>query len=283
MFSDALLEVLRKGDPHLGSRFSINELGGLVRLQLATMHPADWVRPEVHSPDQREGDVADVPLFPNPSYESPETVERLTNDNHYYAWRGLQQKLFFVSQVLLRHSNLLVATALTVTLLLDCFRKLSKTLDPLQLTFAIIAIILLSSSAILVHMRLSQRKPHTRSYQILPWIMVFLLFASFHAPGITFAFQSLLIESTMATTHTGMRPVRIVLNDVTKDIWIANEKDHSLTRITPSSGLQQTVRPSIHWPFDMVFDNEDNIWVSNQYNPYMDKADPLDNTVSQSA
>jgi len=65
MFSDALLRVLDEGHTMAGSRLSLSEIGGLIRTDLRERYRSDWVRPEVHSPDQREGDVARVPLFPN--------------------------------------------------------------------------------------------------------------------------------------------------------------------------------------------------------------------------
>ena len=75
MFSDALINSLRQGSSFLGSRMSISELGDLVRTNLRNAYPNNWVRPEVHSPDQREGDVADVPVFPNPAFGAPKRGE----------------------------------------------------------------------------------------------------------------------------------------------------------------------------------------------------------------
>lgn len=68
MFSDSLLRSLRQGCPTLGPRISLNELGDLVKENLRGAYPDNWVRPEVDSPDQREGDVASTPLFPNAAY-----------------------------------------------------------------------------------------------------------------------------------------------------------------------------------------------------------------------
>jgi hypothetical protein len=68
MFSDALLSVLRRGHPSLGPRFSFSELGDVVKEYIRSKYTDEWVRPEVQSPDQREGDIAHVPLFPNPAY-----------------------------------------------------------------------------------------------------------------------------------------------------------------------------------------------------------------------
>jgi tetratricopeptide (TPR) repeat protein len=70
MFSHSLLRSLRQGHPSLGRRMSLNELGELIKQDLRESFPQDWVRPEVHSPDQREGEVAGVGLFPNPAYEA---------------------------------------------------------------------------------------------------------------------------------------------------------------------------------------------------------------------
>ncbi len=75
MFSDSLLKALRQGCPALGSRLSLNELGDLVKLNLREAYPDTGVRPEVQSPDQREGDVASVPLFPNVAYVAPKKAE----------------------------------------------------------------------------------------------------------------------------------------------------------------------------------------------------------------
>src|SRR5215472_16352357 len=65
MFSDSLLKALAQGHPFLGPRLSLSELGDLVKTHIHAAYPNMGVRPEVHSPDQREGDVASVPLFPN--------------------------------------------------------------------------------------------------------------------------------------------------------------------------------------------------------------------------
>ena len=68
MFSDSLLKSLRQGCPSLGARLSLSEVGDLVKVNLREAYPHAWVRPEVQSPDQREGDVASIPLFPNVAY-----------------------------------------------------------------------------------------------------------------------------------------------------------------------------------------------------------------------
>src|SRR5262249_14916114 len=40
-------------------------------------YAGEWARPEVHSPDQREGDVADLPMFPNPAHKIEVESEQL--------------------------------------------------------------------------------------------------------------------------------------------------------------------------------------------------------------
>lgn len=72
MFSFALIEALKIGHPALGERFTFSELGDLVKETLRQKFPDNWVRPEVHSPDQREGDIADLALFPNPAWRRRE-------------------------------------------------------------------------------------------------------------------------------------------------------------------------------------------------------------------
>jgi hypothetical protein len=64
MFSDGLLTSLRT----LGPWLSLSELGDLVIANLKEGYPDTWVKPEVHSPDQREGNVANVHLFPNAAF-----------------------------------------------------------------------------------------------------------------------------------------------------------------------------------------------------------------------
>lgn len=65
MFSDALLDVLEHGDPKLDAWFSLRTLQGLTEQAIKSRFGEAAVRPEVHSPYQRQGDLADVSLFPN--------------------------------------------------------------------------------------------------------------------------------------------------------------------------------------------------------------------------
>lgn len=70
MFSEALMTSLQRGSVSLGSRLSFSELGALVRENLQAKFPDTWIRPEVLAPDQRDGDISDIPLFPNFSYRT---------------------------------------------------------------------------------------------------------------------------------------------------------------------------------------------------------------------
>jgi photosystem II stability/assembly factor-like uncharacterized protein len=75
MFSDALLTALRQGHPLLGPLLSVSELGDLLKARLKEANPDNWVRPEVHSPDQREGDISEIPIFPNHAYRESAAVQ----------------------------------------------------------------------------------------------------------------------------------------------------------------------------------------------------------------
>jgi glycosidase len=63
MFSWALLDALARGDPRGRARLSVRDVADLAALALRSL--PDAPRPEVHSPDQSEGDVGTVELFPN--------------------------------------------------------------------------------------------------------------------------------------------------------------------------------------------------------------------------
>jgi hypothetical protein len=76
MFSDALIKALESGDSSLGPRMSISELGALVTRSLSVDYPSSWSRPEVHSPDQRDGDISGMPFFPNAAYAEAERFAR---------------------------------------------------------------------------------------------------------------------------------------------------------------------------------------------------------------
>jgi hypothetical protein len=65
MFSGALIDVLQTPTAlAAGYRLSLRQLRDLAYDVIRDHYPDDAVRPEVHSPDQKEGDVAAIGLFP---------------------------------------------------------------------------------------------------------------------------------------------------------------------------------------------------------------------------
>jgi formylglycine-generating enzyme required for sulfatase activity len=73
MFSGALLDVLRRGDASIETPLSLEDVGLRVGDLIRYKYEDRGVRPEVHSPDQRDEDIARIPVFPNPG-GSPATV-----------------------------------------------------------------------------------------------------------------------------------------------------------------------------------------------------------------
>lgn len=65
MFSGALHQVLRSGSAEYPSLLSMRDLQRLTWEAIRARHRDEGVRPELHSPDQRGGDIAGAPLFPN--------------------------------------------------------------------------------------------------------------------------------------------------------------------------------------------------------------------------
>jgi hypothetical protein len=75
MFSDALVHVLRYGSSDEPEKLSLASLGQLTRAEIRERNLSEAVRPEVHSPDMREGDVAILPFFPNLAFREPPGVQ----------------------------------------------------------------------------------------------------------------------------------------------------------------------------------------------------------------
>lgn len=71
MFSGALLRVLKSGIAHKPNRLSIADIGQAVWDLLKETYQESAVRPEVHRPNQKSGDVAAVPIFPNANKMAP--------------------------------------------------------------------------------------------------------------------------------------------------------------------------------------------------------------------
>lgn len=70
MFSKALLDALSRGKKSRHDHLSLRDVKDLASDILHDMPTRNAPRPVVHSPDQSEGDVADVPLFPNPAVDT---------------------------------------------------------------------------------------------------------------------------------------------------------------------------------------------------------------------
>ena len=70
MFSEALLNVLEKGDPSLHEYLSLSDVGMLIEKDLRDEYQDGRVRPQVHCPNQPEGDLSLIPIFPNSALKS---------------------------------------------------------------------------------------------------------------------------------------------------------------------------------------------------------------------
>ena len=68
-FSEALLQSLASGVVEKPGNMSLRTVGVLVQKSLSKERKK--TKPELHSPDQREGDIAEMPFFPNPQTRLP--------------------------------------------------------------------------------------------------------------------------------------------------------------------------------------------------------------------
>src|SRR6266487_4591625 len=71
MFTKALVDTLMQGTSLQQEYLSLREVAGLAAQALMEIRNAP--RPIVHSPDHSEGDIADIPFFPNPRTEEERT------------------------------------------------------------------------------------------------------------------------------------------------------------------------------------------------------------------
>lgn len=69
MFTTALLDALAEGMPSQRERLSLREVKDIAADLLSKTRDTGTPTPVVLSPDQSEGDVADIPFFPNPHAE----------------------------------------------------------------------------------------------------------------------------------------------------------------------------------------------------------------------
>ncbi|SKC19586.1 caspase family protein [Dyadobacter psychrophilus] len=81
MFTKALLLVLKNGSPDVNSsRLTLETIHFLLQLKCEELYESDAIQPQIHSPKQPEGVVAQVELFPNAYYEKEKEFEKLKKD-----------------------------------------------------------------------------------------------------------------------------------------------------------------------------------------------------------
>ncbi len=77
MFSGALHAALRRGSSRIRSlRMSFTDVYDLTWESIRDTHEDEGVRPELHVPDQRSGNIANVPFFPNPGYRRSQVEDK---------------------------------------------------------------------------------------------------------------------------------------------------------------------------------------------------------------
>ena len=79
MFSSGFLHTLRTGVEELPEMLTFSDVGELTRNWIKKEFQDEAVRPEIHSPNQVEGEIAKIPLFPNVAHKklSPALEESL--------------------------------------------------------------------------------------------------------------------------------------------------------------------------------------------------------------
>jgi hypothetical protein len=68
MFTAAFVTALRAGQAGAGERLSFADIAHLTEQVIIRSWPEEAVRPELHSPRRPEGDIREVPFFPNPAH-----------------------------------------------------------------------------------------------------------------------------------------------------------------------------------------------------------------------
>lgn len=126
LFSGCLLDVLSSGIAKGSKLLSINDIATEVKGIIERRYPNDGVRPEVHSPRQRFGDVADFPLFPNPAWRSEQRQQEREPQHNIPPQTLVQRDLplsFFVAGAGLSVSSSTAVLACTVIEDPDSMRK----------------------------------------------------------------------------------------------------------------------------------------------------------------
>ena len=81
LFTKAFLDALEQGAPSRPSHLSLRDVKDLAADQLYEIQNAP--KPVVLSPDQSEGDIADIPFFPNPKSGQMDEAEEETHVLHF--------------------------------------------------------------------------------------------------------------------------------------------------------------------------------------------------------
>jgi len=76
MFTDALLTALRTGRSYMGQFLSFDDLRTLIESHIRETFRDQAVRPEMHIPDQRRGNISRAGLFPNKAWSPPQQQGR---------------------------------------------------------------------------------------------------------------------------------------------------------------------------------------------------------------
>jgi hypothetical protein len=63
MFSGALVDVLKRGSIDYGEHLTLAQVYDLVNDKIIDSYQAEGIRPEIYTPDQKEGDLSRVPFF----------------------------------------------------------------------------------------------------------------------------------------------------------------------------------------------------------------------------
>jgi hypothetical protein len=71
MFSGALIEALEKGNPRFPPYASIRNLKDMIARNIQARYSDRGIAPEVQVPEAAAGDIAEMPLFPNPGNDRP--------------------------------------------------------------------------------------------------------------------------------------------------------------------------------------------------------------------
>jgi hypothetical protein len=91
MFSGVLLDVLDNGSPEDSEWFTLKDLGDIVRSRIFEKYADEAVRPQVLAPDQGQGEIWNLPLFPNQALRSRRILDDVRRmESALNEWRHFQ-------------------------------------------------------------------------------------------------------------------------------------------------------------------------------------------------